>query len=204
MKTRLAVKMCPMLLILFADLSQLTAHGRLSQPVPRSAMVTVRLLKAPGLNLPGSKWEIAYEFRIMPESLLWSERGKLNDSSTEHAGELIKKASMEKSLETSVSQTLSLQIPFDTNTLSKLRNQPADRLAPGHETKSQIFVFYAVVSVHDSKLKKTVILPISRIWDYANFPDARFEVTVEINDDSSYYIRSSSIKSPGITIRKTK
>src|SRR5436305_13779290 len=123
MKIPFAMKMCPMLLILFADLAQPTAYGRLSQPVPRSATVTVRLLKAPGLNLPGSKWEIAYEFRIMPESQLWSERGKLNDSSTEHAGELIKKASVAKSLETSVGQTLSLQIPFDANTLSKLRNQ---------------------------------------------------------------------------------
>lgn len=45
-------------------------NSLLLQKVPRSGTVTLRLLKAPGLNLPGSKWEIAYELRMLPESRL--------------------------------------------------------------------------------------------------------------------------------------
>jgi hypothetical protein len=171
------------------------------QKVPGAARVTVRLLKAPGLNFPGSRWEISYEFRILPESSLWSERKKLNESSTERAGDLIKKATLAKSLVNSIGQTLLLEIPFDALTLDKLKNQPADRLAPGQDTKAQTFVFYSVISVHDAKLKKTLTIPVSRIWDFANFPEARFEINIEISDDERIDVRSSSLKSRSITIQ---
>jgi hypothetical protein len=180
-------------------------NSRALQNVPRSATVTLRLLKAPGLNLPGSKWEIAYELRMLPESRLFQERAKLNESSTEHAGDLIKKATLAKSLASSIGQTLLLEIPFDAPTLGKLKNQPADRLAPGQDAKSQTFVFYSVISIHDARLKKTLTIPVSRIWDFANFPEARFEINIEISDDERIDVRSSSLKSRGITIqRRTK
>jgi hypothetical protein len=98
-----------------------------------------------------------------------------------------------------------LEIPFDTATLDKLKNQPADRLAPGHETEAQTFVFYSIISVHDSKLKKTLTIPVSRTWDFANFPEARFEINIEISDDERVDVRSSSLKSRGIALpRRTK
>ena len=87
-------------------------NSRALQKVPRSATITLRLLKAPGLNLPGSKWEIAYELRMLPESRLFQERAKLNESSTEHAGDLIKKAMLARSLESSTGQILLLEVPF--------------------------------------------------------------------------------------------
>lgn len=175
------------------------------QKVPRSATVAIRLLKAPGLNLPSSRWEAACEFRMIPESNLWSEREKLKEGSTERAGDLVKKATLAKSLGSSAGQTLLLEIPFTAPTLDKLKNQPKDRLAPGQDVKSQVFLFYSIISVHDARLKKTLTIPVSRMWDYANFPDARFEVNVEINDDESYSVRSSSRKTPTITIeRRTK
>jgi hypothetical protein len=177
-------------------------NSRASQKVPRSATVTVRLLKAPGLNLPGSKWEIAYELRILAESRLFRERARLNDGSTEHAGDLIKKAMLAKSLASSIGQALLLEIPFDAPTLDKLKKQPVDRLAPGEDAKAQTFVFYSVISVHDARLKKTLTIPVSRVWDFANFPEARFEINLEINDDESYNVRSSSRKTPTITIQR--
>jgi len=183
-------------------LCPLPALGRFRREPPRSALVTVKLLKAPGLNLPASKWEISYDFRLMSESRLWAERSKLNESSTEHAGDLIKQATEGKSLATPAGQTLSLRIPFDANSLARLREQPLDKSASDAELKSQIFVFYAVISVHDAKLKRTVTMPMSRVWDFSNFPDAHFEVTVEISDATTYSIKSSSIKSNSITIQQ--
>jgi hypothetical protein len=202
MKLRLVAGLCLLALIGGSDLSPLPALARISRTVPRSALVTVKLLKAPGLNLPGSKWEIAYDFRLLPESRLWAERSKLNGSSTEHAGDLIKRATAAKSLATPAGQTMSLQIPFDADSLAKLRAQPLEQAAIDSESKAQVFVFYAVISVHDAKLNTTVTLPISRIWDFSNFPDAQFEITVEINDAGNYKINSSSIKSKGITIQQ--
>jgi hypothetical protein len=197
------------LFVLFlASLGSLPVSGtdsRALQKVPKSGIVSVHLLKAPGLNLPGSKWEIAYELRMLPESRLFKEQRKLNDSSTEHAGDLIKKGALAKTLESSIGQKMLLEIPFDATTLDKLKNQPADRLAPGQDTKAQTFVFYSIISVHDSKLKKTLIIPMCRTWDFANFPEARFEINIEISDDERVDVRSSSLKSHGITLpRRTK
>jgi hypothetical protein len=172
------------------------------QKVPESATVSVRLLKAPGLNLPGSKWEISYEFRIIPESSVWSERAKLKEGSTERAGDLIKQATVAKSLSSSVGQNVSLDIPFTSKILNKLKNQPKDRRAPGADAKSQIFLFYAIIIVRDAKLKKTLTMPVTRVWDYANFPDAVFEVNVEINNDESFSVKSSSIGAPNVKIQR--
>lgn len=202
MKRRLVTILFVLFLISRAPFPVAGTNSRPLQKVPRSGIVTLRLLKAPGLNLPGSKWEIAYELRMLPESRLFQERAKLNASSTERAGDLIKKATVAKSLSSSSGQTLLLEIPFDAPTLDKLKNQPKDRLAPGEDAKAQTFVFYSVISVHDAKLKKTLTIPVGRTWDFANFPEARFEVNVEINDDASYYVRSSSRKTPAITIQR--
>lgn len=172
------------------------------QSVPESATVAVHLLKAPGLNLSGSKWEISYEFRIIPESNLWSERAKLKEGSTERAGELIKQATITRSLSSSAGQNVILDIPFTTQILNKLRNQPKDRRAPGADAKSQIFIFYAVIIVRDVKLKKTLTIPVTRVWDYANFPGAIFEVNVEVNNDESFSVKSSSIGNPSVKIQR--
>ena len=182
----------------------LARNSRALQRVPTGATVALRLLKAPGLSLPGSKWEVTYEFRMLPESNLWSEREKLKEGSTQRAGDLIKKATLAKSLGSTRGQTLLLEIPFPASTVDKLKNQPKDRLAPGQDVKSQIFLFYSIISVHDARLKKTLTIPVTRIWDFANFLDARFEIRIEINDDGSYTVNSSHIKNPknGITIVK--
>jgi hypothetical protein len=202
MKRRLATILLVLFLISQGTTPVAAMNSRALQKVPRSATVTIRLLKAPGLNLPGSKWEIAYELRMLPESRLFQERKKLNGNSPEHAGDLIKKGTLAKSLASLIGQTLLLEIPFDAPTLDKLKNQPKDRLAPGEDAKSQIFVFYSVVSVHDARLKKTLTIPVTRIWDFANFPDARFEVNIEITDDETINVKSSSLKSPGINIQR--
>jgi len=202
MKRRLATFLVVLFLISRAPAPVAATNWRALHEAPRSATVMIRLLKAPGLNLPGSKWEIAYEFRILPESSLWKERAKFKDGSTERAGDLIKKAELEKSLGSAIGHTLRLDIPFNASTLDKLKNQPEDRLAPGQDAKSQVFVFYSVVKVHDARLKKTLTIPVTRIWDFANFPDARFEVNIEITDDETINVRSSSIKSPTINLQR--
>src|SRR5947208_179614 len=128
MKRRLAVIVAVLLVLSRGPAPMAGTNLPTLQRVPSSAIVTIQLLKAPGLKLPGSKWEIAYEFRVIPESRLWPERDKLKEGSTERAGELIKKATLAKSLDSSQGQTLLLKIPFDAPTLDKLKNQPVDRL----------------------------------------------------------------------------
>ena len=205
MKRRLVTILLVLFLISRGPVSVPGTNSIPSQKVPTSGTITLRLLKAPGLKLPGSKWEIAYELRMLPESKLWDERAKLNESSTERAGDLIKKATLAKSLNSSTGKTLLLEIPFDAPTLARLKDQPKDRLAPGEDAKSQVFVFYSVIRIHDAKLNKTLIIPVGREWDFANFPEARFEINIEIGDDERIDVRSSSPKSRGITIqRRTK
>ncbi len=173
--------------------------------VPRLATVEILLLKAPGLKVTGSKWEVAYEFRITNEATLWTEREKFRDASKERVGDLLKQATAKSSLESMRGQKLLLEIPFTAETLERLRNQPTSRikltaatmtpenvkLSQEQELKSQAFLFYSVVSVYDARLKKTLTIPVSRVWDFANFAEARFEVKIEINDDGSFNVKSS-------------
>jgi len=65
------------------------------------------------------------------------------------------------------------------------------KLSHEQELKAQSFLFYSVISVYDAKLKKTLTIPVTRIWDFANFAEARFEVKIEINDDGSFSAKSS-------------
>ena len=168
--------------------------------VPRSATVEILLLKAPGLNVAGSKWEVAYEFRITNETSLWTEREKFKGKSKERVGDLLKQATVKNSLESPQGQKLVLEIPFTAETLERLRNQAKDRLnitptTPENvklineqELKSQVFLFYAVVSIYDARLKKTLTIPVSCVWDFMNFPEARFEVKIEIVGEDVYSV----------------
>lgn len=173
--------------------------------VPRSAVVEIVLLKAPGLNVAGSKWEIAYEFRITNETSLWTERAKFNGTSKERVGDLLKQGTVKNPLESQSGQKLHVEIPFTTETLARLRNQPTTRinltsatttaknvkLTQEQELKSQVFLFYSVVSVYDAKLKKTLTIPVSRVWDFEDFPEAKFEIRIEIEGENSYRVNSS-------------
>jgi len=188
--------------------------------VPRSATVQILLLKAPGLNMRNSKWEIAYEFRITNEMSLWeaAKRRRLNGSGEERIGNLIKQGTFAKSLESQTGQELVLQIPFTAEVLEKLRNQPASRinltaatstpenikLNDEQEAKSQVFLFYAIVSVHDARLNKTITIPVNREWDFMNFPDATFEVKIEITGADSFTVNTSRIKNPKNTLTIVK
>ena len=202
MKKRLTLISLVLCLIWAAHANPAVTKPTVLQRMPRSATVALHLLKAPGLGLQGSKWEISYEFRIIPESSLWNEREKIKDGSTERAGDLIKQATVTKSLSSSAGQNVILDVPFTSEILNRLKNQPEDRRAPGADTKSQVFLFYAIILVRDAKLKKTLTIPVTRVWDYANFPDAVFEVNVEINKDESFSVKSSSIGSPGVKIQR--
>lgn len=180
--------------------------------VPRSATVEMLLLKAPGLNRRNSKWEIAYELRITNEIGIWeaSKRRRLKGTGEERIGELINQGTFAKSLESPTGQKLVLQIPFTAAALEKLRKQPKSRinltaatatpenikLNAEQEVKSQVFLFYAVLRVHDAKLNKTITIPVNREWDYMNFPEARFEVRIDIDDEGHSTVNSSNIKNP--------
>jgi hypothetical protein len=171
----------------------LEANSRFPKDVPSSAIVEIVLPKAPGLGLRGSKWEISYEFRITNEASLWTQREKFKDKSTERVGDLIKESTVKRSLEAPSGQKLALEIPFDKHTLEKLKNQPTSRME-ANELTSQAFLFYAVVTVYDAKLNKTFTIPVNRVWDFANFPDAKFEIRIEITGPDSYSVNSSRIK----------
>jgi len=206
MKKTLGIGVIVLMFLVLGSLPQMVvADPESPGQVPRSAIVEILLLKAPGLNVTGSKWEIAYEFRITNEISLWTERAKFDGKSEERVGDLIKQATVKNSLESPPGQKLRLEIPFTAATLERLRNQPTSRIKltsanmteenikrnDEQQLKSQIFLFYSVISVYDARLKKALTIPVTRIWDFANFPEPRFEVKIEINDDGGFSVKSS-------------
>lgn len=195
-----------------------------SQEVPKSATVEIVLLSAPGIDDEGSKWEIAYEFRIINEAAneaaFFEARKQGKPQGTEvRVGELIKEADVKKPLRSPENHKFVFQIPFSPEIQERLRSQPKERvkIAPGpitpetikpsreQEIKFQIFKFYSVINIYDARLKKNIIIPVPQEWDFANYPDARFGFTIEINDDGSYCWKTTlpaNTRSPMMEIRR--
>lgn len=187
--------------------SNLRASVQASQEIPKAATVEIVLLKAPGINDEGSKWEIVYEFRIINQAAEWQawKQGKFKAGSGERVGELIKEGTIKETLRSPANRKIVLKIPFSPDILERLRNQPRERIktTPGQitpeeiklfkeqEMKFQVFLFYPVINIYDAKLKKNFIIPASRTWAFEEYPQARFEMTVEINDDGTYRVKSS-------------
>ena len=175
--------------------------------VPKAATVEIILLKAPGLNDARSQWEIAYDFRIANEAALWGARKqkKSSDESLQRIGDLIKEGAIKESLRSPANRKIVFRIPFSPEIQERLRNQPRERVTttPGQTTpeeitqlkeqeiRSQVFLFYPVINIYDAKLKRNIIIPYQQDWNYDSYPDARFEIKVELNDDGTYIVNSS-------------
>ena len=179
----------------------------ISQDVPKTATVEIVLLVAPGINEEESRWEITYELRIANQLTLWEawKQRQLNGQSEQRLGELIKQGSVKKMLRTAENRRVVLQIPLSSEIRERLRAQPREplKITPGkitsediklsreQEIKSQNFLFYSVVSVYDAKLKKNVLISASRTWNFEEYRQAKFKITLEINEDGSYTTKSS-------------
>jgi hypothetical protein len=177
------------------------------QATPEAATVRILLINAPGINVEGSRWEIAYEFRIANQAAEWEawKRRKLKGGSEERLGELIKEGTLKGTLRSLENRGIVLKIPFSPEIRERLGNQPRDpvkitsgqttpediKLLKEQEIKSQIFYFYPVINIYDAKLKKNLIISQPFSWSFGNYPDARFELTVEIDRDGGYSIKSS-------------
>lgn len=189
----------------------LRAGVRTSQEVPKAATVRIFLTKAPGINDEGSRWEIAYEFRIASQAAEWEafKKRKSKDGSEERVGELIKEGTIKETLRSPANREVVLKIPFSPAIQERLRDQPRDpvkigagqstpeeiKLLKEQEVKSQIFLFYPIISIYDAKLKKNFIIPYQQSWGFSDHPDAQFEIKIEINSDGSYSV-NSSLKKP--------
>lgn len=190
----------------------LRARMPASQEIPKAATVKV-ILKTPGINDEGSRWEIAYEFRIANEITLWEawKQRKSNGGPEQRVGELIKEGVFRESLRSPENRQAVFQIPLSPEIQGRLRNQPRERFqtTPGkitpeeikllkeQEIKSQNFLFYSTLNIYDAKLKRNFIIPASRTWRFEDNPDAQFEIKVEVHDDGSYSVTSPpSTKKP--------
>jgi hypothetical protein len=186
---------------------KLRASVPVSQEIPKAATVEIILLKAPGINDEGSRWEIAYEFRIINQAAEWQawKEGKFKAESRERVGELIKEGTIKETLRSPANRKVVLKIPFSPEIMERLRNHPRERVktTPGQitpeeirlikeqEMKLQVFLFYPAINIYDAKLKKNFVILAARTWAFEEYPQARFEMTVEINDDGTYKVKSA-------------
>jgi len=184
----------------------LAATMKTSQEIPKFATVKIILLKAPGVDDEKSWWGIAYQFRIINQANDWQawKQGKFKAESEERVGELIKEGAAKATLRSAANREFVFHIPLSPEIQERLRNQPKEqvkikpqmtpeeiRILKEQEAKTQIFLFYPVINIYDAKLKKNILIPASRTWTFADYPQARFEMTVEINEDGSYKAKSS-------------
>jgi hypothetical protein len=192
-----------------------------AREVPKLATIEVVLLTAPGIDDEGSKWEIAYEFRITNEAANEAAffAARRQGKPEGRVGELIKDADVRKPLRSADNHKFVFEIPLSPEIQARLRNQPREHLkiAPGPITlesyqvskeqaaQFQIFKFYSVIIIYDARLKKNILIPVDQEWTFAKYPDARFGFKIEIDSDggaSWKTNRPANSTSPVMKIRK--
>lgn len=209
MTRQLLISLASILFLITGEFSgKLGAAAHISKDVPKTATVEIVLLAAPGIDEEESRWETNYELRIANQLTLWEawKQRQLNGGSEQRRlGELIKQGTVKQTLRTPENRHIVLQIPLSSEIRERLRAQPREplKITPGkitaediklsreQEIKSQHFMFYSVVSVYDGKLKKNVLISASRTWNFAEYRDNKFKITLEIHEDGSYSTKSS-------------
>lgn len=182
-----------------------------AQEVPKIATVEI-MLNAPGIASPESNWEIAYELRLASDAVLWqASKQRQNGNGRERVGDLIKEGGVKKTLRLPQDQKMVFQIPLNPDIQERLRNQPRApvkipsgtpspeeiKLLSEQEMLRQSFQFYSVINIYEGKLKRKFIVPASFSWPYADHPQARFEIKVELNSDGSYNVKTPLPKNTG-------
>lgn len=175
--------------------------------VPEIAVITYKLLDMPGINNEKSKLEISCELRIITEKEYYeaAKNGKLKQmNDNEKIGVSIGKGSyIGKDFLKEKNRQVIFNFPIDKETQERLRNQPTNRVNLGEveltdevikksredETKAQVFLAYTNALVYDAKLKKTTIVPLSRIFFFPRYPDAVFGMGFKVTEDG-YDIKS--------------
>lgn len=195
------------ILLLGAGSRALTPDSLASQDVPRFARIEIVLLSSPGINDHQSNWEINYELRIANEATLWEtwQERKVKGGGEQRVGDLVKNGVIKKSIRSPEDRKVLFEVPLGPEIRKRLRSQPPDlidltreKTTPAsikvyreQETKSESFQFYSVITIYDGRLKKTLLIPASFSWPVAKYPRAQFQITVEINSDSSYRVNTS-------------
>jgi hypothetical protein len=176
------------------------------EKVPTSSAVEVTLVHAPGINDEGSLWEINYEFRIASDASVWDAH-KRKDGSEALVGDLLKEGSCKQTLRSTTNRRVILTVPLAAEMQERLRSQPS----PGEaaktnltaeesrklEERSQSFRFRLVAEVYDAKLRKSVLISQAFLWPFAGYPEARFEIKIQINAEGGYRIDASRPKGGG-------
>lgn len=161
-----------------------------SKKIPKEVVIVVKFLDLPGKKNPKSKWEVSYELRIIDTKSSYEATiaGKLKsmEISGEKVGDLIKKGSFKKeNLFQTANREFILKIPLDEKMQEKLKNS---------ESLQQEFLFYGSALVYDGKLKKNIIVPLSWVWRYEIYPDAKFgmEFKVQESEEENGYSYSTN------------
>lgn len=177
-----------LIIILVFAATAMFIHGQKPMPkisktstkkIPKEATVFIEFLDLPGIKNTNSKWEMSYELRVIDRKNLFeaTKSGKLKSMEIdgEKVGDIVAKGSFKKqNLSQEANRKVSLTIPFDENIREKLESQS--------QTPHQ-FLFYASALVFDGKLKKNIVVPLSWVWDYELYPDAKFGMSFKIEDD---------------------
>lgn len=167
----------------------------------KNADIKINFLDLPGKDLKASKWEIAYELRLVDNDTFMeavkAETFKYMNEDKQRFGEVIDKGSFSKTnLSDETNRTVTLNFPLNTNFQARLAKHFAARVPANieyddstkdlfkkQENESQLFLFYATALIYDAKLKKNIITPFSWILPVRRNPDGKFELYLEIEEN---------------------
>lgn len=189
----LLILLCLLSYAVFSQTHRSKMTGDITLEVPKEALIVINFLDLPGKENIKSSWEVSYELRMVNAALFdeAGKSGKFKDMlmEEEKVGNLVDKGSFRKiNLSQTENRQVVLKIPFDEKIREQLKN--AQKL-------KQVFLFYGSTIVFDAKLKKNIIIPLSWVWVYEIYPDAKFGMEFKIEENSGEsgysYFRSTFV-----------
>ncbi len=200
------IQMTKILLFAFLAVLLLAAPG-FSQPsekasnserhIPAGATIEIVLINTPGINDETSRWEIDYQFGMVTDALLIEAHKRGDD---DRIDDLIKQGSITQPLKPTENRKVTLQFPLNSDIQTLLMNQPSVSSEASmrqmtleqsreRERRAQNFRFRSIVEIYDARLQRKVIVPLVGAWPYAVFPDARFEISIQIDANGAYVVK---------------
>ena len=186
-----------MLVLHSAAAAQSEKVSNTARSIPTSATIEIVLVDAPGINDEASRWEINYKFGMVTDALLIEAHKRGDD---DRIADLIKQGSITQTLRPMENRKVTLQFPLNSEIQALLINQPPVSSEASmrqmtleqsreRERRAQNFRFRSIVEIYDARLHQKVFVPLVGTWPDFAFPDARFEISIQIDANGAYVVK---------------
>lgn len=151
-------------------------RGAETPPLPPTLTLALELQTLPGLDAPGSYWEVAYQWRIASQREFddWSDGGENSDA---RVGTLLAERSFRRgNLSYKENRRYEISVPVTGDMLTRIRRT-------AHHP--QVLWLDATTRIHDATLGADVVKKINPVWGPNSYQAGKVSVRMEVTPNGN-------------------